>query len=1111
MNALENIKQKLEGFLRKYYVNELIKGTFLFIGIGLLYFILTVLLEYFIWFGTAGRLILFWLFITIETILFLKFIVSPLLYLFKIRKGIDYKTASSIIGNHFPEVNDKLLNVLQLSENAEKSDLLLASIEQKSGTLTPIPFQTAINYKANLKYVWYALAPIFFILIVIIIGKSNLFTESYKRVIDYKTAYTPPAPFQFFILNDSLQAIEGQSYTLKVNTAGKYIPENVQINVDGNLFFMQQKTIGTFEYEFSQPKKDIKFNLTANNVSSHQYSLEVISTPSLVSFEMLLEYPKYTGKKSEILKSTGNATIPEGTAIKWLLKTTKTDAVSLQLKDTVLNFNKNENQFELSKNIYSNLNYTISTSNKNLKNYENLGYSISVIKDQYPEIKVEEKVDSLHNEKRIYIGQISDDYGLQKLNLVYYPQGTDSINKLAIPTKNGSYDRFAYIFPENLNLNAGTTYKFYFEVIDNDAINGGKKAKSNVYGYRKLTNSELKNQQLKKQQENIQEMENSLNQIESQEKQLDKISETNKQKNQLNYNDKKKIANYLERQQQQDQMMKRYHEELQQNLEEFQKGNKEKSELNKLLQERLERQQKEMEKNEKLMEQLKEISHKINKEELSKRLEQMAKQQKKDSRNLEQLLELTKRYYTTAKAEKIKKDLEDLAKKQRDLSNETEEENSVDKQEQLNTDFENIQEEIKDLKEQNEKLEKPMELGTDTKKEEEIKATQKEATEKLEEKSTDNSEDNKSENQAKQKQQKAAKKIEELAKQMGSMMQAGSEEGMIEDMESLRQILDNLLVFSFDQEEIMKRIQNYNEQNSNLSVYLRKQNELRTLFEHVDDSLFALSLRQPKISEKINENIESIYYNIDRTLEQFAENQYYQGISHQQYTLTATNELADFLSDVLNNMQQSMASGQSGGSGKSFQLPDIIQSQEELNKQMQQGLEKGKEGQKPSEGNEGEEQNGDKKGMKKGEGLGNEKMSGEVFEIYKQQQELRNELEKQLENINGAGEKQHAKKLANEMEQIENNLLEKGFNEATQQKMLQLQHQLLKLEDATLKQGQKEERESNTNTKEFENSSTNNLPEIQQYFNEVEILNRQALPLRQNYKQKVNAYFRKDD
>ena len=30
---------------------------------------------------------------------------------------------------------------------------------------------------------------------------------------------------------------------------------------------------------------------------------------------------------------------------------------------------------------------------------------------------------------------------------------------------------------------------------------------------------------------------------------------------------------------------------------------------------------------------------------------------------------------------------------------------------------------------------------------------------------------------------------------------------------------------------------------------LKKQKDLRTHFEHVDDSLFAISLRQPKISE----------------------------------------------------------------------------------------------------------------------------------------------------------------------------------------------------------------------------------------------------------------------
>ncbi|MCF8713615.1 hypothetical protein JM658_02150 [Joostella atrarenae] len=1119
MSALQKIKLKLEGFLRKYYTNELIKGVLLFIGIGLLYFISTVLLEYFIWFGITGRLILFWLFIAVEVFLFLKFIVSPLSYLFKIRKGIDYKKASEIIGNHFPTVNDKLLNILQLSENSEKSDLLLASIEQKSENLTPIPFQLAINFKSSLKYVWYAIIPLFFILIVIFLDKSNLFTDSYKRVIDYKTAYEPPAPFRFFIMNDSLQAIEGQAYTLHVNTAGNVIPENVQITIDGSPFLMQQKELGKFEYVFTQPKKNIDFKLVANDITSIPYTLEIIPTPSLLSFEMFVEHPRYTGKKSETIKSTGNATIPEGTTINWQLKTAKTDAVSLKLKDTILNFEKKSDAFSLSKKIYSNINYTIATSNKNLKDYEKLGFSLSVVKDQYPDIKVTEKIDSLRTNKKIYIGQVSDDYGLQKLTVAYYPRGTDSINKVEIPIKKGSYDRFAYIFPENLPLKEGIDYEFYFEVSDNDAIHGGKKSKSNVYGYRKLTKSALKDEQLKQQQENIKEMEKSLGTIEEQEKQLEKISETNKQKSQLNFNDQKKIENYLERQQQQDQMMKKFHEDLQQNLEEFQKENKEESEFNELLKERLERQKKELEKNEKLMKELKEISDKINKEELAERLEQLAKQQKKDSRSLEQILELTKRYYTSAKAEKIKNDLEELAKKQEDLSTKKGKENTVEQQEKLNQEFEKIQEDIEGLEEQNKELQKPMDLGTDKELEEEVKSEQENATEKLQEKeeqesSSDSmeSESSESENDAKKKQENAAKKMEEMAEQMQAMMQAGGEESMEEDMEMLRQILDNLLVFSFDQETIMERIQEYDRQSSNLSVYLKKQNELRSVFEHVDDSLFALSLRQPKLSEKINGNIEDIYYNIDKTLEQFAENQYYQGISHQQYTLTATNELADFLSEVADNMQQSMQSGKGGKGNKNFQLPDIIQSQEQLNKQMEEGMKKGKEGENKGEGSKEGGENGEKEnGEQKKGGLGNEQMSGELFEIYKQQQQLRNALEQQLKNLKGAGAQNQAKALAKQMEQIENDLLEKGFNNATQQKMMQLQHQLLKMEDASFQQGQKEQRESNTNNKEFKNPSTNNLPEIQQYFNEVEILNRQALPLRQNYKQKVNAYFKEDD
>ena len=62
---------------------------------------------------------------------------------------------------------------------------------------------------------------------------------------------------------------------------------------------------------------------------------------------------------------------------------------------------------------------------------------------------------------------------------------------------------------------------------------------------------------------------------------------------------------------------------------------------------------------------------------------------------------------------------------------------------------------------------------------------------------------------------------------------------------------------------------------------VRNQQRLRGLFEHVDDSLFSLSLRQAELSEFVNEQITEVYYNIDKSLESMADGQMYQGVSYQ--------------------------------------------------------------------------------------------------------------------------------------------------------------------------------------------------------------------------------------
>ena len=76
--------------------------------------------------------------------------------------------------------------------------------QQKANELQPIPFVKAINFKENIHYLKYALIPICIWGIILFMGIHKEITNSFQRVVDYKTAYSPPAPFAFSIENKSL-------------------------------------------------------------------------------------------------------------------------------------------------------------------------------------------------------------------------------------------------------------------------------------------------------------------------------------------------------------------------------------------------------------------------------------------------------------------------------------------------------------------------------------------------------------------------------------------------------------------------------------------------------------------------------------------------------------------------------------------------------------------------------------------------------------------------------------------------------------------------------------------------------------------------------------------
>jgi hypothetical protein len=1094
MSNYTQIQEKLRNFTRKFYINEIIRGSIFFLSLGLIYFLFTLFIEHALWMGVAGRTVLFWLFITIELFLLIRFVVIPFMRLLGLKKGISDEEASVIIGRHFKEVEDKLLNVIQLKNDTVSTDLIEASIEQKSSELSPIPFRRAIEIKANARYLKYLVVPILIGLGIWLTGNKSFFTESLNRVVHHNTVFLPPAPFGFQILNPALETIEDQSFTLRIATQGEVEPEAVRIAYSGESFYLNRSSGGEWEYTFQFPAESVEFMLEGNEVKSRPYTLKVIQAPKITDFSMSLEFPEYTRREGSVIRNTGNAEVPEGTRVNWRVMAQNavrvdfktTDPKGLTDKRSIDEMSNEESgQFSLERMIRRNTRYQITSSNSDLSDYETLSYEIRVIRDEYPKIFVRSDADSTSRGPINFAGQLTDDYGISRLQVVArnVETGKQSIGNIEVGR--ADFEEFFYTFPQGIILDEGASYEIYFEVFDNDGINGAKKAASSSFFYRNKSEEELEKEILKEQEQGIETFEDSRKEGDDLEKEIDEFSKELKTKESTEWSDQKKLDEFIERQKKYREMMEKNSDKMLQNLKEMdEEDNEALDEKKQELEDRWE-EMKDMRSKQDLIEELEKLADKLQKEDLIDKMERLKEQSKQEKRSLERILELTKQFYVEKKSARIMEKLQQLSEEQLDLS--TEETNSAEEQEKLNRKFDSIQQEFDELREQNESLKEPMAIPDSQADEKLIEMDMKMAEKELEKiEKQEGQEQKKSESEAKKKQRSASARMKELSDQMQSGMMAMEMQALEENIEDLKQILKNLVIFSEDQEQVMMDLEEVTDRNAEYPALLKEQIKLKEHFEHIDDSIYTLSLRLVTLSSQIEKDLTDAHYNLNRSLDNMAENRIQQGRGNQQYTMTAANNLADMLSDMLESLQNEQP-GSGGGSGQKeeLSLPDIIKQQQGLMKEMQEGMQK-----QSGEGRNGQEQ-----------------MSGEQFRMYQEQQLLREKL-KELLDQQGSGS-QSGKNALDSMEELEKILLEKGFTRETLERMRQLEYELLELENASMKKERDSKREATTNKKEYQRSEMEEILLQKLLEDEKERLRRENIRMNPDYQKRVKEYFEK--
>lgn len=1117
-NNYKILLDKLNEFIRKYYVNQTIKGIILFLSIGLILFLCIVTLEYFGKFNSSIRTVLFYGFASILLGIFSFFIAIPLLKFLAIGSRISHEKASEIIGAHFKEVDDKLLNVLQLNNqnSSQQSDLVLASINQKIGELKPILFTLAINFNENKKYLKYLVAPVL-IMVGLVAFQPKVITDSTSRIVDYNADFIPTAPYSIVIENKELSAFKNEDFRLKLRLDGEEIPNNLSIIYNKQRFLIKKNTKINFEYTFNNLQENIAFTLFDGEFESEVYEVKTMPKPSLVNFTTLFDFPAYLKKSDTETQNTGDIIVPEGTKIRWVFNTSNTEKLSFILQDSVIQLSQSgEEKFSYQLNARQSQGYGLSMSNAFISNADSVFYRLEVIPDIRPSISLDVKDDSLNSNLRYFKGFIKDDYGFSRLT--FYSQfigANDSIGKLnseniPINANLTQTDYYHLLNIDRFNLKAGDKVEYFFEVWDNDGVNGSKSARTAKQTYNAPTKEELSKRNKESNEEVKQELKESIDLTLDIKKDIEKLKETLLNKKEIGFQEKQQLKSLLDKQ-----------KKVQQSLENIKQKNKQNNKLQEEFSpqdEALLEKQKQLEElfNKVMTEEMKEMMEKIEalmeklkKEDLQKAVENIELNNDELEKELDRNLELFKQLELEKQLADAKEKLDELREEQRELKEEsldkkTKAEEQKEKQDNLNKEFDDLSKELDDIKKKNEELEEPNPFEDTKSLEDQIKKDMKESSDKLEEKNKKKASDS---------QENAEQKMDELSQKMDQMQQQMSSSSSAENLEDLRSLLENLIQLSFDQEKVMQDFKSINRNDPKYVSYSQTQRKLKDDSKVVEDSLFALSKRVPQLSSDINREMTAVNFNMEKAIHELGERKTPQANNRQQLAMTSLNNLALMLDNAVQNMQmqmqeqQGMGQCKKPGQGKP-NSSSMKKLQQQLNQQMEALKKAMEQGKKPGEGQKGQ------KGKKPGKDMpgGGGQISKELAQMAAKQGAIREAVQRLQEQIdqegkNGKGGAKSLKELQRLMEQTETDLVNKQITNETILRQNEILSRLLESEKAEREREKDEKREATEFTEELFRNPNQFFEYNKRKEQEIELLKTLPPTFNPYYKSKVSEYF----
>jgi hypothetical protein len=455
------------------------------------------------------------------------------------------------------------------------------------------------------------------------------------------------------------------------------------------------------------------------------------------------------------------------------------------------------------------------------------------------------------------------------------------------------------------------------------------------------------------------------------------------------------------------------------------------------------------------------------------------------SKQLDKNMQLLKKLKVEQKVERVLDEIKKLAVSEKQIQEDIKDkDNLIESGESEKINFNHLDEIEKDYKDAldfNKTLEKPMnlfDLGNEFK---DIKENYQEILKEVEKKNRKKASDGIGEN---------VKSLEELAFSIDQMLKSNKKKENKVNIEDIKQILDNLILVSFEQENLLKTLAKVDYNNPLINELKVKQKNMQRQVEFVKDSLYALSKRTPEISSIINKELLSLESNVGYSFDNLESGNIGGSRMYQQYGITAANNLALFLSEALDNIkkqEEAAGSGEGdcekpGGKGSKPSMGALKESQNSIKEQLQKMIDQ----------------------MKSGD-MG--KMGKSIGQTIAQQEIMQQLISDMLNGTSvGKEAKRQLQAIDQLLEQSRKDLINRNISNELINRQNLILSKLLEAEKSEIERDFEDERESKT-AKDIKKANPEGYFEFNNKTkNENELLKRSNYQLRNFYDQKYNNF-----